>query len=229
MAIATLVAPTHRPVAEEAAPPATTDRAPVRSVLSVLGTIATALVAALASVSVVIAVATHFSPKGEYVVFGHPVMSMISGSMAGTINTGDLVVDRSLSPAQATQLHVGQVITFRSAPGSERLFTHRIVAVTHPQSGTVTYVTKGDANNAPDTGTVSPSEVVGLYQTRIPSGGYVLNVLRSPLALLGLALIPLLLVFGGPLWRWARDSDAAERRRIAARSLEALEAARGKS
>jgi signal peptidase I len=102
----------------------------------------------VAALAIVLAVAGRMS-GGQPTVFGHPVMSMISGSMTGTINTGDLFVDDQLTATQAQDLHPGQVITFREQPGSPTLITRRIVAV-ETIGGAVNYVTKGDANNAAD-------------------------------------------------------------------------------
>ncbi|HUY64058.1 MAG TPA: signal peptidase I [Acidimicrobiales bacterium] len=186
---------------------------------SSLSTVAVGLLMAVSSLTLVVAVASHFSPQGQYVVFGHPVLSVLSSSMSPAIKTGDLVIDSSLTAAQAGSLHAGQVITFRSSPGSQRFFTHRIVAVDRTASGAVSYVTKGDVNNAPDAGAVPVADVVGLYQTKVPFGGYVLSDLRQPMVLFLLAAVPLLLLLGGPLWRWASDGDATERRRQAALRL----------
>jgi signal peptidase I len=190
---------------------------PWRLLCSAFGTVVTALAAVGGSAILVVAVVSHFSSAGQYVVFGHPVFTMSSGSMAPAIATGDLVIDNSLTAVEAQHLHTGQVITFRTA--GNRTFTHRIVAVKEQPSGTVAYQTKGDVNNSPDTALVAPSAVVGIEAHRIPVAGYVLSTLRQPATLFLLVVLPLLLVVGGPLWRWARDGDATARRRAAAERL----------
>ena len=58
----------------------------------------------------VIAVATHISRDGGYTAFGHPVMTVLSGSMAPVIRTGDLIVDNPVTPAQASTLQPGQIV-----------------------------------------------------------------------------------------------------------------------
>jgi len=183
--------------------------------MGVVSTAVTVLVVVVASLTIVLAVSTHFSPKGQYTVFGHPVMTVLSGSMTPVIRTGDLVVDDHVTATQAAHLHVGQIISVRDTPGSQIIITHRIVGVEH-SGGKVSYVTKGDANNAPDATLRPSSDVIGVFSTAIPRGGYVLNALHKPLVL-GLLLASALLWFiAGPLFRLARKMDEPSSREPAA-------------
>lgn len=91
-----------------------------------LGTFFTLVAVIIATLAVVVAVMSHFSPAGKYNVFGHPVLSVLSGSMSPTIKTGDLVYDNPVTLAEAAHLRVGQIITFRASAG--KTFTHRIHA-----------------------------------------------------------------------------------------------------
>jgi len=180
-----------------------------RRISSAVGTLATVLAVVVACVAVVLAVATHLAPRGEYRAFGHPVMIMTSGSMTPVIRTGDLVVDRTVSPAAARHLRVGQIVSVREVPGSDVVVTHRIVAVVTSQDR-IFYVTRGDANNAPDAVLRPAGDVVGVVEFTIPRGGYVLEALHRPVVL-GLIVAALLLGFlAGPLFRLARrlDEDA---------------------
>ena len=174
--------------------------------LRALSITATVLVSIVAVLAVVIAVVTRMSPSGQYVAFGHPVMSMLSGSMTPVIRTGDLIVDDPITAAQAQQLHVGQIITVHESPGSKSLITHRIVAV-RVQGGAVSYITKGDANNAADAVPRPASDVVGVFRMAIPRGGFVLAALHQP-RVLGLLLVSVVMWFLiGPLFRLAGSED----------------------
>jgi signal peptidase len=175
-------------------------------IASAAGIVLLSMTAVLATV---IAIATHLSRNGEYTAFGHPVMTVLSGSMTPVIRTGDLIIDNPVTPAQASSLHPGQIISVRESPGSQRIISHRIVAV-KVAHGTVSYVTKGDANNAPD-GTPRPaSDVVGVFRFAVPRGGYVLAALHRPLVLGLLLASPLLLLLAGPLFQLARRMDAPD-------------------
>jgi signal peptidase len=174
----------------------------------VLGSVVAVLAAMIAVLAITSAIATHFSRDGQYTAFGHPVMTVLSGSMTPVIRTGDLIVDNPVTEAQARSLHAGQIISVREAPGSQVIITHRIVAV-KVAHGTVSYVTKGDANNAPDTTLRPASDVVGVFRLAIPRGGYVLAALHRPIVL-GLLLASTVLWFlAGPLFRLARRMDGA--------------------
>jgi len=176
--------------------------------LRALSAIVMVLVSAVAVLAIVVAVASHFSPAGQYKVFGHPVMTIISGSMNPTIPVGDIVVDAPVTAAQASHLHVGQIISFRAAPGSAEIVTHRIVAV-RVQNGAVSYITKGDANNSADSTPRPASDVIGLYHFSIPRGGYVLVAMHTPRVLIMLLASALLWIVAGiSFWIAARPENS---------------------
>ena len=182
-----------------------------RRSLRVFSTVVTVLVSVVAALAIVLAVASRMSPNGQATVFGHPVMSMLSGSMTGTINIGDFIVDDPVTAAQSQHLQVGQIVTFREVAGSTTLITHRIVAV-KITGHTVSYITKGDANNAPDTTPRPASDVIGVFLFAIPRGGYALAALHKPRVLgLFFAAVALWLI-AGPLFRIAREKDGTQRR-----------------
>jgi signal peptidase len=138
-------------------------------------------------------------------------MTVLSGSMTPVIRTGDLIVDNPVTAAQARQLHAGQIISVRETPYSHSVITHRIIAV-QVHAGVVNYVTKGDANNAPDTVLRPSSDVIGVFRLAVPRGGYILAALHRPLVLGLLLASPVLWFLAAPLYRLARrmDEDPAE-------------------
>lgn len=182
-----------------------------RGLFRTLGTIVSSIVGivlgGIALLAVVVAISSHFSPPGQLGIAGHPVMSVLSGSMAPVINTGDLVVDNRLTPAEAASLKAGQIISFHPTATSPQIFTHRIVAVEVAPDGSVAYVTKGDANDSKDTDAVASTNIVGLYHSRIPAGGYVLAALHRPMVLALLLASPLLWLLSGWLFAWAREEE----------------------
>jgi signal peptidase I len=177
-----------------------------RKVLEFFSTAMTVLIAMLASAAIVVAIASHLSSQGEYMAFGHPVMTMISGSMTPVIDTGDVIIDGSVTLSQARHLHVGQIISFRESPGSPVIITHRIIGIKISKK-LVSYYTKGDANQGPD-GVLRPAkDVVGVFQHAIPDGGYILSALHQPVIFGSLAISIVLFFLAGPLFRAARKLD----------------------
>jgi signal peptidase I len=93
-----------------------------------------------------------------------------TGSMSPTIPSNSAVIVRKGMYA------VGQVITFETPNG---VVTHRLID--RKVDGNL--VTKGDANQTPDPGTVSPSDVIGGVVAAPPMIGYWLTYLKNPLGL----------------------------------------------
>ena len=163
--------------------------------LRVIQLVLVALVVVLAFLALSLALLVRPNAEGVDTIFGHPIFSVASGSMTPAIHAGDLIVDNPVTPNQAADLHAGQIISFResSSGASSLIVTHRIVAVLPGSAGApVLYRTKGDANNAPDLGTVAPSQIMGVYAARVPFAAYVLSTLHQPLTFVVLIMIPVL-------------------------------------
>jgi signal peptidase I len=133
-------------------------------------------------------------------------MSVLSGSMVPTVNVGDLVVARVVTP---DQLQAGELATFRE-PETGKLITHRVQSIIwHGELADV--VTRGDANEIGENWSVSASDRVGEVVLRVPRAGYAVGLLATPagqLALAGVAValgVWILVV----LWRPPRRNEAA--------------------
>jgi len=126
-------------------------------------------------------------------VLPREILVVRSGSMTPTFRTGSVVVVRPITQTAAELLKVGDIVTFRSAANRSTLITHRIAAVLHPQGGSVSYTTKGDANANYDETALTPDRVVGKYSGTIRGLGYLMVGMRNPefwlmvIAALGLA------------------------------------------
>lgn len=113
-----------------------------------------------------------------------------SGSMEPTIPTGSVVFYRHVD---AADVKVGQVIVF-SKPGqpNERI-THRVHQIGTGPTGKY-FITKGDANGAPDDWRVPAVGKGWVASFHVPSLGYVLADMQSTTARLLLLLIPAVLL-----------------------------------
>lgn len=80
---------------------------------------------------------------------GYDVYAITTGSMAGTVDPGGLVIAEQVPVAD---LRVDDVITYMPPPtsGIDHLVTHRITAIAPDRTGALSYTTKGDANPAAD-------------------------------------------------------------------------------
>jgi signal peptidase I len=167
-------------------------------ILRVIQVLATVVVLVLVFLALFLAVSVRHGVDGQTSLFGRPIYSVGSGSMTPTFDTGDLIMDKSISATAAAHLHKGQIITFLATPDVGRasglVITHRIYAVVPGQLvngvSTVEYRTKGEANNAPDPGLVASSAILGVYQgVRVPFGGYVLSALHQQVTFVVLIMV----------------------------------------
>lgn len=127
------------------------------------------------------------------VAFDVRVLVFRSGSMAPTIDTGDLGISRAVP---AADIERGDVVTVTAASGAT--LTHRVVGIDPLGAGRVALHLRGDANLVPDAETylVAEAPVLAL---RVPKAGYVVSWLGGPTGLPVLVGYGLLL--GGLLLR----------------------------
>lgn len=124
-------------------------------------------------------------------VFGYKPFIVLSGSMESEIFRGDLVITKIIEPED---LKKDDVIAFRDAENT--VTTHRIIDIVE-NNGTKYFITKGDNNNSQDKNLVEYSDVEGLYITRIPGIGSMMNSLSQPTTILIVAMgITVIFVIG---------------------------------
>ena len=101
-------------------------------------------------------------------VFGYAALVIISDSMSGTLDVGDLIIIR-----QCSAYAVGDIITFQPSAGDLPV-THRVVGEAGDR-----LKTKGDCNAAADTDPVSRSQVYGKVVSVIPGAGLFFEWLKT--------------------------------------------------
>src|SRR5687768_1318653 len=137
-------------------------------------------------------------------VFGLKSLTVVSGSMEPTIETGSVVIDEVISPLDARP---GDIVTFQD-PLHPRQLTHRLQKM-RVEGDTAYMVTLGDANDAPERWTVRTDGEIGRVVAHLPKLGYAraaLGTRYARLAVLGavMALGAFLLV---DMWRPGRRED----------------------
>jgi signal peptidase I len=111
-------------------------------------------------------------------------MTVLSGSMEPAIKTGSVVMTKPVSDYK-----VGDVITFGPYTKTKAPTTHRIYEIKVVDSQSV-YITKGDANNAPDAGEVAKKDIIGKVVLDVPYLGYIIAFVRKPVGFLLILIIP---------------------------------------
>jgi signal peptidase I len=139
-------------------------------------------------------------------LFDAKSLTVMSGSMQPTINTGDVIVVRQTSPML---VRVGDIVTFRDPLNHARLITHRVREM-HIQGDQVLFVTKGDANSSTEQWVVARSGTIGRVAFHIPLLGFLMVWIHSSFGLMLVIVIPTLLLGASELWRIWRPRGAHE-------------------
>ena len=114
------------------------------------------------------------------------VFSVQSGSMEPSIHTGSVVI---VWPQDSYA--EGDMVTFRSEKDAKQTFTHRITKISEDKDiGTISYTTKGDANEEEDREVTPKRRAIGIVLFSLPYLGYVVSFAQTQLGLIVLIVIP---------------------------------------
>ncbi|HEY0951064.1 signal peptidase I [Nocardioides sp.] len=135
-------------------------------------------------------------------VLGYRTATMLTGSMTGTIDPGDVIVS---VPKPADEVAVGDILTFHAPVPDQHVETHRVIKVRHTADGHTIIRTQGDANAEPDpwTATIQGDTVWETVHV-IPGIGTVIRALRAPVVrdvVLWVALGALVVLGSSLIWR----------------------------
>lgn len=107
---------------------------------------------------------------------------IISGSMKPSLQIGDIVIVKKVAQNELKQ---GDIISYRQG---QSVITHRIAEVIDKE-GEVEYKTKGDNNNAEDSGTVSYEMIEGKVVKHILQVGKIAIILQKKGTIIFIILI----------------------------------------
>ena len=145
------------------------NRIPVGLEVGIRFVVRVAVVAAL--VAVVSLAVILVAPK----IVGGQSLSVLSGSMAPTVDTGDMV---AIVPQKAEDIKIGQIVAFNDPNGSGDLYQHRVQYV-GTSGNTIQVVTKGDANTAGERWQTTEGSTVGKVVLVAPKVGFLIGTLTG--------------------------------------------------
>ncbi len=129
----------------------------------------------------------------------YQLLTVLSGSMEPKIKTGSVV---AVKPAD--DYKIGDIINFGKNEKLKTATTHRIHDI-RIEKGNPVYITKGDANNAPDTKEVSPEEINGKVILSVPFAGYAVNAAQKPLGFMIIIVIPAVIIIGDEIKKIGKE------------------------
>lgn len=157
-----------------------------------------ALVLLLAVVVVIVPAATRSTPY-----------TILTSSMEPGLPPGTLVIVKPIDPQD---IHIGTIVTYQLDSGEPAVVTHRVIEIQGPNlpGGDPTFITKGDANSAPDAKPVMTVQLRGAVWYSVPYVGWINNVVNGDLRAIVIPIVAgLLFLYAG----WMLVSSRIERRR----------------
>jgi signal peptidase I len=122
-----------------------------------------------------------------------PFMVVTTGSMEPTINVGDLIYVKGVSPSD---LVVGDIITF--IPPSDYIrgarVTHRIVSISYTEDE-IYFKTQGDNNPSIDPWTITSDDIIGRQTAILPNIGSFFLWVKTPAGMASLASVLVVYMF----------------------------------
>ena len=155
-----------------------------RLILSLFGVLICVLLIPILAMNLTIIVKSYLNPNEIPDFFGIKPFIVVTGSMEGTIDGGDLIITKVVEPEA---LEVGDIIAYSI---DTSVITHRIIEKTEVD-GQPAFVTKGDANNTEDQDPVIYDQVESIYLFRIAGLGNVAMFMQTPVGMLVFIGIPL--------------------------------------
>lgn len=143
--------------------------------------------AILVAVAMIVAVSTLKLP-GSYKIF-----VVESGSMEPAILKGSIVISKPQGNYQKND-----IITVTSLTRPKDSITHRIVAVEVGDKN-ISYLTKGDKNDAPDSEKRLKQNVIGKVVFSVPFLGFLVAFAKTLEGLIMLIIVPVVLIIYGEL------------------------------
>lgn len=118
----------------------------------------------------------------------YKVLTVLSGSMEPAIKTGSVVV---VKPSQ--DYKIGDIITFGEMSKTKTPTSHRIHDI-KVVDGQPVYITKGDANNAPDQREITGKEIIGKVLFSVPYVGFAVDVAKKPFGFMLIIIVPAVVI-----------------------------------
>ena len=139
----------------------------------------------------IVSVATFDKEEGSGLL-GYKFFIVLSDSMKGEFNTGDVVITKEVD---LESIEPGDIISFKSIDPTVfgSIVTHKVREKT-THEGEPAFITYGINTGSNDPYPVPSDQVIGKYSFNIAKAGYVFQFLKSPAGYFTLILVPFLLI-----------------------------------
>lgn len=167
-------------------------------VLTIIGTILCIILIPILLINITLIVKSYTNADEVPKIGGYCPLIVLTGSMEPEISSGDLIIVRKIDGADVKQ---GDVIAFFDPDGNGMsVLTHRVTEIVN-EDGTLSFRTKGDANNTEDKALVTSDKLVGIYKTKISGAGNIAMFMQTTAGLIICVVLPLIILVGYDLIR----------------------------
>lgn len=160
-----------------------------------------ALVLLLAALVVIVPAATRSTPY-----------TILTSSMEPGLPPGTLVIVKPIDPQD---IKIGTIVTYQLESGEKAVVTHRVIEIQGPNlpGGDPSFITKGDANSAPDAKPVMTVQVRGAVWYSVPYVGWINNIVNGDLRAVVIPIVAGLLFLYAGFMIVSNRIEARRRRR----------------
>lgn len=151
----------------------------LRNILAIILDIVIAIITILIVIAATYVIQTKVQHKQNANIFEYTAFEVVTGSMSGTIEIGDLVIVKITDSVEPDDIIVYQE--------EDHFVTHRVLEINGEK-----IVTKGDANSSKDL-PISNKQVLGKVVAVIPKVGIWKKVLTTPSVLIAIIITVILI------------------------------------
>ncbi len=171
-------------------------------VFNILGIALCVILVPILIVNCVLLVKGFTDPDNVPTIGGVAPMIVLTDSMRGTFDGGDLVF---IKTAQPEDIKANDIISYFDPEGSgTAVITHRVLEVIN-EDGKLSFQTKGDGNLSKDNVPIPAEKLIGTYTgVRIPKAGHVAMFMQTTWGMIICVLLPIVLLVGYDAIRRAR-------------------------
>lgn len=176
-------------------------------VLGILGIIFCVILIPVLVINLTLIIKSYTNKDEVPTIGGYCPLIILTGSMEPVISSGDLMIAHQIDPKEVKE---GDIIAFFDPDGNgTSVLTHRVTKIL-TEGDTLSFKTKGDANNAEDRLAVKADKVIGIYQTKIAGMGHVAMFMQTPAGLVICVILPLILLVGWDILRRRRSEKRSQ-------------------
>lgn len=182
-----------------------------KKIYNVVSTVAVALLFIFLVVIVAVMLIQR-SNGAETSVFGYRFYDVLTDSMSGTIEPGEVIICKEVE--DVNQLQVGDIITFL-APNGNYNETHRIIEIARNDDGSIDYLrTQGDNSPSADNWQLKPENIKAKYVRKSQFIGGLRSFLSKWYGYVVLIVIPMCLVIALVIGSYIKDKIALEKEEL---------------